>query len=81
MQINNLSEFPYIGVIPRYQAIAKQGYRSLICKQNIIFYKVNEEKKNSTSYHSFFKEKLFIYDLRSIINTSMIQYTMILMKY
>lgn len=72
MQINNLSEFPHIGVIPRYQAIAKQGYRSLVCKQNIIFYKLNEGKRNGTSYHSFFKEKLFVYRLRSIINTSMI---------
>ena len=44
-QINNLSEYPKLGVVPRYQAIAKQGYRALICKQNIIFYKINEEKK------------------------------------
>lgn len=69
IQINNLSEFLYIGVVPRYQPIAKQGYRALVCKQNIIFYKVNEEKKrNSTSYHSVFKEKLFVYDLSSVIN-------------
>ena len=45
IQINNLKEHPYIGVVPRYQAIAKQGYRALICKQNIIFYKINEEDK------------------------------------
>lgn len=45
IQINILSEFPYIGVVPRYQSIAKQGYRALVCKQNIIFYKFNEEKK------------------------------------
>lgn len=44
-QIDNLSEYPKLGVIPRYQAISKQGYRALICKQNIIFYKINEEKK------------------------------------
>ena len=43
--MNNLKEFPYIGVVPRYQAIAKQGYRAIICKQNIVFYKVNEETK------------------------------------
>lgn len=43
--INNLSKFPYIGVVPRFQAISKQGYRALICKENIIFYKVNEEEK------------------------------------
>ena len=44
-EINNLIQFPYIGTAPRYQPIAKQGYRALICKQNIIFYKVNEEKR------------------------------------
>lgn len=43
--INNLSDFPYLGSVPRYQAIAKQGYRALVCKQNIIFYKVDEERK------------------------------------
>ena len=43
--INELKEFPYIGVVPRYQAIAKQGYRAIICKQSIIFYKVNEISK------------------------------------
>lgn len=43
--INELKEFPYIGVVPRYQPIAKQGYRAIICKQSIIFYKVNEISK------------------------------------
>ena len=43
--INNLKDFPYMGVVPRYQAIAKQGYRAIICKQNIILYKVNESSK------------------------------------
>lgn len=41
--INNLKDFPYVGVVPRYQAIAKQGYRAIICKQNILFYKVKED--------------------------------------
>lgn len=44
-QINILREYPEIGVVPRYQAIAKQGYRALICKQNIIFCKINKDKK------------------------------------
>ncbi|MBQ7641308.1 MAG: type II toxin-antitoxin system RelE/ParE family toxin [Acholeplasmatales bacterium] len=43
--INNLKDFPYVGVVPRYQAIAKQGYRAIICKQNILFYKVKEDFK------------------------------------
>ena len=44
-QINNLKKYPYVGVVPRYQAISKQGYRALICKQNIVFYKINEQEK------------------------------------
>lgn len=47
-QINNLKEYPLIGVVPRYQSISKQGYRALICKQNIVFYKINEDKKEIT---------------------------------
>ena len=43
--INNLKDYPHIGVVPRYQSIAKQGYRAIICKQNILFYKINEENK------------------------------------
>ena len=43
--INNLKDFPYVGVVPRYQAAAKQGYRAIICKQNILFYKVKEDSK------------------------------------
>lgn len=44
-EINNLADYPYIGSIPRYQPIAKQGFRALICRENIILYKVNEERK------------------------------------
>ena len=44
-EVNNLADYPYSGSVPRYQAIAKQGFRAIVCKQNIIFYKVNEEKK------------------------------------
>ena len=43
--INNLKDFPYGGVVPRYQAIAKQGYKAIICKQNILFYRVKEDSK------------------------------------
>lgn len=45
-RIGELKRFPYLGVVPRYQAIAKQGYRALVCKQNIIFYKVNETERS-----------------------------------
>ena len=44
-EVDNLADYPYSGSVPRYQTIAKQGFRAIVCKQNIIFYKVNEEKQ------------------------------------
>ena len=44
-EINNLRDFPYVGIVPRYQPIAKQGDRAIICKQNILFYRVKEDSK------------------------------------
>lgn len=61
IQINNLIEFPYIGVIPRYQPIGKQGYRALICKQNIIFYKLNEERKEIVLHIIVPSKKNYLY--------------------
>lgn len=43
--IMNLSEFPYIGVKPRYSILRKQGYLVLIVERHLVFYKVDEEKK------------------------------------
>ena len=43
--IDSIGQFPYVGIVPRYQPIAKQGYRAIVCKQNIIFYRVDEQKK------------------------------------
>ncbi|MGM9970962.1 MAG: type II toxin-antitoxin system RelE/ParE family toxin [Anaeroplasmataceae bacterium] len=49
-QIDKLKMYPLMGVVPRYQAIARQGYRALICRKNIIFYKINEIKKEIVLY-------------------------------
>ncbi len=43
--INQLQDFPYKGVTPRYQAIKKQGFRCLIVESHLIFYKVFEDSK------------------------------------
>lgn len=50
-----------MGVIPRYQPIAKQGYRALICKQNIIFYKVNEERNEIVLHIIVPSKKNYLY--------------------
>lgn len=44
-QFSNLSMFPFIGSVPRLSSIAKQGYRVIVVRQNLIFYKIFEEKK------------------------------------
>ena len=43
--IMNLEQFPYIGVIPRYKSLRIQGLRILIVESHLVFYRVNESKK------------------------------------
>ena len=49
-QISNFSSFPFLGAIPRMTALAKQGYRVLVSRQNIIFYKVFEDQSTIMLY-------------------------------
>lgn len=51
--INQLQDFSYKGVIPRYQTIKKQGFRCLIIKSHLIFYKVFEDIKTVILYAFF----------------------------
>lgn len=51
--INQLQNFPYKGVIPRYQSIKKQGFRCLIVESHLIFYKVFDEIKTVILYAIF----------------------------
>ncbi len=48
--ILNLVDFPYSGVRPRYSILRKQGYLVLNVKKHLVFYKVDEEKKEITIY-------------------------------
>jgi len=48
--INRLKEFPNSGSIPRYSIIRKQGYKVVIVEKHLIFYKINEEKKEIIIY-------------------------------
>lgn len=43
--IMNLSDFSYVGVKPGYSILRKQGYLVLIVEKNMVFYKVDEDKK------------------------------------
>ena len=48
--INALSDNPYLGEIPRYPVLRRQGYRVLILDKDIVFYKVNEETQTVIIY-------------------------------
>ena len=48
--INQLSQDPYIGVIPKYNVLKRQGYRVLILEKNLVFYKIDESKKKVIIY-------------------------------
>ena len=48
--IQVLGEDPYIGQIPRYPVLRRQGYRVLILEKNLVFYKVDEKAKTVMIY-------------------------------
>lgn len=48
--INRLEDFPMSGSVPRYSILRKQGYRVLIVERHLIFYKIDEDKKEIIIY-------------------------------
>lgn len=48
--IMNLGDDPYIGVEPKYNVLKRQGYMVLILEKDIVFYKVDENKKQVIVY-------------------------------
>ena len=49
-KILELGDDPYIGTDPRYLVLKRQGYKVLILKKDLFFYKINEEKKTVIVY-------------------------------
>ena len=52
-QINILGTNPYIGKAPNYAVLRRQGYKILMLKKNILFYKINEERHEIIVYAIF----------------------------
>ncbi len=48
--IHNLTTFPLAGSVPRYSILRKQGYRVLVVERHLVFYKVDEDKRQVTVY-------------------------------
>lgn len=49
-RINALADNPHIGVDPRYLVLKRQGYKVLILEKDLVFYKINESKKEVVIY-------------------------------
>ncbi len=49
-RIMALSEDPYLGAKPRYYILRRQGYRVLTLEKDLVFYKVDEQKKQVVIY-------------------------------
>lgn len=48
--ILSLSDDPYIGTTPRYPVLKRQGYKVLILSKDLVFYKIDEVKKQIVVY-------------------------------
>ena len=48
--IMNLEDNPYIGVEPKYNVLRRQGYLVLILEKDLVFYKVDDNKKQVIVY-------------------------------
>ena len=48
--IMNLGDYPYIGVEPKYNVLKRQGYLVLILEKDLVFYKVDDSKKQVIVY-------------------------------
>ena len=49
-RILELSDDPYIGTDPRYLVLRRQGYKVLILEKDLVFYKIDEERKYVVVY-------------------------------
>ena len=48
--ILKLAENPHIGTDPRYTVLKRQGYKVLILEKDLVFFKIDENKKEVTVY-------------------------------
>ena len=45
-----LGDNPYLGTEPRYTVLKRQGYKVLILEKDLVFYKIDDERKVITIY-------------------------------
>ena len=61
-----LADNPYIGTDPRYTVLKRQGYKVLITEKDLVFYNINEEKKEVTIYAVFDQRQDYLSIIRGL---------------
>ena len=64
--ILSLGDNPYIGTTPKSNVLKRQGYMVLILEKNLVFYKINEEKKMVTVYSVFEQRQNYLDIIRGL---------------
>ena len=49
-RIQQLGDNPDLGINPRYLVLKRQGHKVLVLEKDLVFYKVNEARKEVTIY-------------------------------
>ncbi|MCR5605174.1 MAG: type II toxin-antitoxin system RelE/ParE family toxin [Lachnospiraceae bacterium] len=61
-----LADNPKLGEVPRYPFLKRQGYRVLILEKDLVFYKIDDEKKIITIYAVFDHRQDYVSILRGL---------------
>ena len=64
--ISELEDNPYIGMEPKYLLLKRQGYKVLIIEKNLVFYKVNENRKEVVIYAVIDQRQDFLNIIRGL---------------
>lgn len=64
--ILSLEDNPYIGIDPRYPVLKRQGYKVLVLKKDLVFYKINEANKEVIIYAVVDQRKDYLNIIRGL---------------
>ena len=57
---------PYTGTEPRYTVLKRQGYKVLILEKDLVFYKIDDERKAITVYAVFDQRQDYLSIIRGL---------------
>ena len=61
-----LGDNPYIGTEPRYTVLKRQGYKVLILEKDLVFYKIDDDRKTVIVYAVFDQRQDYLSIIRGL---------------